>query len=225
MKSAGSAGTLVSVQTGKVQRHVMPENVRVDFRHPFWTSGIYKSAVSEPVQVSSAGIEGDQQADLQNHGGPDNVVLAYDAEHYPFWKTDLGMPELPYGSFGENFTVTGFSDETVCIGDVWQVGPTLMLQITQPRQPCYKLARRLRQPHIVQKIHGNSWGGWYLRVLTPGPAEAGMPIRRVKRPHADWPVAKAIQLLYRKAQHAEAAQELAALPELSVRWKAHLLED
>jgi MOSC domain-containing protein YiiM len=220
-----ASGVLVSIQTGKVQRHVMPENVRVDFRHPFWTSGIYKSGVSGAVQVTRAGIEGDQQADLENHGGPDNVVLAYDAEHYPFWREDLGMPELTYGSFGENFTVTGFSDETVCIGDVWQVGATLMLQVTQARQPCYKLARRLRQPHIVKKIHDNSWGGWYLRVLAPGPAEAGMAIERVKRLHAEWPVAKAIQVLYRKGEQAEAAAELAALPELSARWKAHLMED
>jgi MOSC domain-containing protein YiiM len=220
-----ASGSLLSIQTGKIQRLVMPENARVDFRHPFWTSGIFKSTITEPVQVTTAGIDGDQQADLQNHGGPDNVVLAYDAAHYPFWKTDLDMPELPHGSFGENFTVAGFSDDTVCIGDVWQVGNTLTLQVTQPRQPCYKLARRLRQPHIVKKIHENSWGGWYLRVLTPGPAEAGMTIQHVKRLHPDWTVARAVQLMYRKKQQPDAARQLAALPELSTRWKAHLLED
>jgi MOSC domain-containing protein YiiM len=224
-KTQQAMGTLVSIQVGKVQRHVMPENVRVDFRHPFWTSGIFKEPVQGAVQVTSAAIEGDQQADTQNHGGADNVVLAYDADHYPFWKTDLQMPELPYGSFGENFTVSGFSDDTVCIGDVWQVGPTLTLQVSQPRQPCYKLARRLRQAHIVKKIHDNSWGGWYLRVLAPGPAETGMAIVRTKRGDVEWPVAKAVQLMYRKAANAEAARTLAAVDALSARWKAQLVED
>jgi MOSC domain-containing protein YiiM len=223
---AGPAkGVVVSIQVGTVQRHVMPQNVRVDFRHPFWTSGIFKSPITGPVRVNTTHIDGDQQADLESHGGPDNVVLAYDAAHYPDWRTELHMPDLAYGSFGENFTVTGFSDDTVCIGDIWQVGPALTLQVTQPRQPCYKLARRLRQPHIVKMIHDNSWGGWYLRVLTPGKAAAGMEITRTKRPHPEWPVAKAVQLMYRKAANPEPAQTLASLPELSARWKEHLLND
>ena len=107
-------GTLVSIQVGKIQRHVMPANVRVDFRHPFWTSAIFKSPITGAVRVAMDRLEGDQQADLENHGGPDNIILAYDAAHYPGWRKELNMPELAYGAFGENFTVTGFSDDTVC---------------------------------------------------------------------------------------------------------------
>src|SRR5437763_13603786 len=99
------AGELLSIQVGRVRRHEMPDGVRVDFRDATWSSGIFKSAVSGPVRVSERGIEEDEQADLENHGGPDNVVLAYDADHYPIWRGRLGLPEMEHGRFGENFTV------------------------------------------------------------------------------------------------------------------------
>jgi MOSC domain-containing protein YiiM len=213
----------------------MPDGLRTDFRHPNWTSGIFKSPVPGPVLITSHGIPGDAQADLQHHGGPDNVVLAYDADHYPYWQDRLNLPEpLPYGSFGENFTLQSdgaFSEDTVCIGDTWQVGPlpgddssqALLLQVTQPRQPCYKLARRLQQPHIVKMVRDTSWGGWYLRVLRPGPAAPGMPITRTARVHSDWPIGRAVQLMYARKKFPEDATTLAALPELSARWKVELL--
>ena len=218
-------GELVGIQVGTVQRLVMPENARVDFQHPFWTSGIFKTAMEGAVRVTKERIEGDQQADPRFHGGPDNVVLAYDADHYPVWREELGMPELAYGGFGENFTVRGFSDDTVCIGDVWRVGPELMLQVTQSRQPCFKLARRLRQPNIVKRVHETSWGGWYLRVLKEGTAEAGMKIERVEQLYPKWTVAAAVQTMYARKSDEEAARELAGLEELSARWKAELQED
>jgi MOSC domain-containing protein YiiM len=218
-------GDLVSVQVGKVQRLVMPENARIDFRHPFWSSGIFKSAVEGKVRVTKMGIEGDEQADPEFHGGPDNVVLAYDAEHYPVWREELRMPELAFGGFGENFTVRRFTDDAVCIGDVWRVGGELTLQVTQSRQPCFKLARRLRQVEIVKRVKETSWGGWYLRVLCEGFAEAGMKIELVERVHPEWTVARAVQTMYARNKDVEQAKELAALPELSARWKRELLED
>jgi MOSC domain-containing protein YiiM len=218
-------GELVGVQVGKVQRLVMPENARVDFRHPFWTSGIFKSAVEGKVRVTKEGMEGDQQADLAFHGGPDNVVLAYDVDHYPVWREELGMPELGNGMFGENFTVRGFSDETVCIGDVWRVGEDVMLQVTQPRQPCFKLARRLKQPHIVKRVRETSWGGWYLRVLKEGDAERGVKIELVERIHPEWTVARAVQTMYGRKNDEGAARELAGVAELSERWKRELVEE
>ena len=220
-------GTLLSIQVGKAQRRTMPAGVRVDFRNEVWTSGIFKGPVGgERVRVTRTGIAGDEQADLENHGGPDNVVLAYDADHYEVWRERLEMPELAYGSFGENFTVRGFTDESVCIGDVWQVGAGdagPLLQVTQPRQPCYKLARRLQQPHIVKMVHDNSWGGWYLRVLREGEAQAGMKILRVERPHPEWPVATAVQTMYARNKDELKARALAELPALSRRWKEELV--
>lgn len=204
----------------------MPTGTRVDFRHENWTSAIYKDSVgSGPVKVGTLAIDGDEQADLENHGGPDNVVLAYDADRYPAWRAELGMPGLAYGAFGENFSVSGCSDETVCVGDVWEVGDGgLLLQVTQARQPCYKLARRLGQPHIVKMVKERSAGGWYLRTLRAGSAAAGMMMTLVSRVHPEWSVARAVQVMYNRKKDAGAARALAALPELSVRWKRELVE-
>ncbi len=217
-------GRLVSIQVGRVTELVTPQAAHPDRRPAEWRSGIFKAEMPGPVEVTPAGVEFDEQADLENHGGPDNVVLAYDVGHYPVWRQRLGMPKLAYGNFGENFTVAGFTDETVCIGDVWAVGAGLVLQVTQARQPCYKLARRLGCMEIVKMVRENSWGGWYLRVLHAGTAEAGMEIVLTERRHAEWTAARAVQVMYGRKTEVGAARELAGVAELSVRWKRELVE-
>ena len=217
-------GRLLSIQVGSVRDMLMPQAAHPDSRPAAWRSGIFKAPLPDPARVTSRGIAGDEQADLENHGGPDNVVLAYDAGHYPVWRERLAMPDLAHGNFGENFTVAGFSDDTVCIGDVWHVGPELILQVTQARQPCFKLARRLGRADIVKMVVENSWGGWYLRVLHEGTAAAGMAIRLGERRHPEWPVARAVQTMYARKADPALARVLAALPELSVRWKRELVD-
>ena len=220
-------GKLLSVQVGEVKQLEMPVGMRVDFRDAHWSSGIYKTAIKGAVRVTAAGIAGDAQADLENHGGPDNVVLAYDAAHYPVWRERLGMPELAYGYFGENFTVNGFSDDDVCIADIWQVGEgenSVLLQVTQARQPCYKLARRLSQPDIVKMVKESKWGGWYLRVLRDGMVAAGTGISLIERKYPEWTAARAVEVMYMRRVDGARAKELRALPELSARWRRELLD-
>ena len=217
-------GRLLSIQIGSVADLIMPQAAHPDRLPAAWRSGIFKAEIPGPVMVTAGGIEGDEQADRDNHGGPDNVVLAYDGGHYPVWRERLVMPELGHGGFGENFTVVGFSDESVCIGDTWQVGPEVVLQVTQARQPCYKLARRLRRLEIVGMVRENGWGGWYLRVLRPGTAEAGMEIALVERLHPEWTVARAVEAMYGRKADPAPARALAEVPELSARWKRELVE-
>ena len=220
-------GVLASVTVGKVQRMEVPPERRLDFKEAAWRSGIYKTSAGGPVRITPTGIAGDEQADLKHHGGPDNVVLAYAASHYPVWVKDLGMLGLPYGSFGENFTIDGtFSDDTVCIGDTWRVGDEktgVLLQVTQPRQPCFKLARRLEQVHIVKMVRERGWGGWYSRVLREGTVEVGMPVALVERTHPQWTCVAAVHAMYGRNQDPGRAAALATLPELSTRWKDELL--
>jgi MOSC domain-containing protein YiiM len=218
-------GELVSVQVGKVQRMVMPQNKRVDDQAAFWTSGIFKEAVSGAVRVFKDHLEGDEAADPRFHGGPDNVALVYDVDHYPIWREQLGKPELTYGGFGENFSVRGFSDESVCIGDVWRIGKEVVMQVTQSRQPCFKLARRLENPMIVKWVRQSGWGGWYLRVLQEGVVEAGMGIEMIERMNPAWTVVTAVHTMYLRGQDLGRAKLLAELPELSERWKKELVEE
>ncbi len=215
-------GTLLSIQVG--QPRIMCMTHRLDERHETWESGIFKDPIQGIVWAGKLNLTGDGQADLDNHGGPDNVILAYDAAHYPVWRKILDLPNLSYGGFGENFTVEGFSDDTVCIGDTWRIGDVL-LQVTQPRQPCYKLARRLERKQVVKEVVVRGWGGWYLRVLQEGSVSAGMPIELIERLHPDWPIRTAAFTMYNRLINPAPAAALATLPELSTRWKVELIEE
>jgi MOSC domain-containing protein YiiM len=220
--------TLVSVTVGKVQHMAMPQGKSFDGKNPTWSSAIFKNPVDGPVRVTTENVEGDQQADLNFHGGPDNVVLAYNAAHYDVWRKELSLPELPFGAMGENFTFAGeFSDETVCIGDTWQVGDEkrgVLLQVTQPRQPCYKLARRLGTPLVVKLVKQRGWGGWYSRVLREGVVEKGMQAKLLERLHPQWNCVAAAHAMYLRNQDPDRAAALATLPALSTRWKQELID-
>ena len=87
-----------------------------------WTSGFFKTPVAGPVFLGTTNLDGDGQADLVNHGGPDKAVCAYSADHYDAWRRELGLTEMPFGAYGENFTIGGLDEAGVCIGDVWRVG-------------------------------------------------------------------------------------------------------
>jgi MOSC domain-containing protein YiiM len=93
----------------------------------------------------------DGQADLRVHGGVDKAILGYAANHYPSWRDELRMPDLPYGAFARTSRSMGWTRHAVCIGDVWQLGE-VRVEVSQPRQPCWKLARRWRRPDLPQRV-------------------------------------------------------------------------
>lgn len=225
---------ILSVLVGLPKTRLMPENNIIDMRTATWTSGIYKDPVAGKVWAGKNGLAGDGQEDPKNHGGPDNVLLAYDARHYPDLRTRLNHPHLQPGSFGENLsleplplTSPEFTDETVCIGDIWKVRGAglaeVILQVSQPRQPCWKLARRVGTPEVVKIAMETGWGGWYLRVLQEGYIAAGMTIELTERLHPEWPVREAVWLMYERKKDRARAQVLAQIPELSERWKRELI--
>ena len=135
---------LVSLQLGLPARRGT-EGSR-DPRRAAWTSGIYKDPVDGPVALGLDHFAGDGQADLQSHGGPDKAVLAYSADHYPGWREELRL-EMNPGAFGENLTIAHQDERSVCIGDSYAIGGA-RLQVSQPRLPCWKLARRWDLPDL-----------------------------------------------------------------------------
>lgn len=182
-----------------------------------WTSGIHKQTVAGRVWLRALNLDGDGQADLKNHGGPDRAALAYSADHYPVWHKDLHRPDLPYGAFGENFTISGIDETTVCIGDIYAIGEA-RVQVTQPRQPCWKLARRWQIKDLAAQVEARAWGGWYLRVLQEGEVGAGAQVELLQRPHPDYSVQRVFRL--RKAgERGPEAAFLAQLPALSADWR------
>lgn len=143
------------------------------------STGIFKKPVEHPVYLSFLNFEGDGQANLVHHGGKDKAVCAYSYEHYSYWEKKLGR-SLEYGSFGENLTMIGMVEEEVCIGDIFQLGEALV-QVSQPRQPCYKLSIKLSVQDLPNQIQNTGFTGFYCRVLQEGWVEKNSPVRLISR--------------------------------------------
>lgn len=142
-------------------------------------TGIFKLPVSGSVMVRRLNIDGDEQADLTVHGGVDKAVYCYPSEHYPAWQQELER-DLPNGTFGENLTVSGLLEPDLHIGDVLSVGDAV-LQVSQPRFPCYKLGIKIGDQRFVKRFQLSGRSGFYCRVLEEGLIEPGQPITLLER--------------------------------------------
>ncbi|MBS1825204.1 MAG: MOSC domain-containing protein [Acidobacteria bacterium] len=201
--------TVVSIQTGKIRSY------------DGWRTATYKDPVQGEVFLGTEGFEGDQQADRRYHGGPDKAALVYSHDHYAPWHAELFPDPLPAGAFGENILVAGLREGDVCVGDVYELGQA-KVQVSQPRQPCGKQARRWGIPDLVQQINRRGWTGWYLRVLREGHVQAGDRFELVERPHPEWVVTRAHDVMHFRKKDADAAAELASCPALSEEWVKEL---
>ena len=188
-----------------------------------WSTGFFKEPIAGKIWLGQTNLAGDGQADLQNHGGPEKAVLAYAAEHYAYWREKLDLPDLPYGAFGENFTVDGQAEAAVCIGDVYQIGAALV-QVSQPRQPCWKLSRRWRIRDLARQVQAAGLTGWYFRVLREGTVEPGVDVTLRDRPFPEWTVGRANQIMHHELNNRQAAADLANCPLLSPSWRQTLLK-
>ena len=212
--------TLLSIQVG--QPCEMTDEGWPELRTGPWTSAIIKEAVDGPVWLSHLNVEGDRQGNPAVHGGPDKATLAYGASNYKLWKSELDI-EFPHGAFGENLTINGLDENSVCIGDTFEIGPDVIVQVSQPRQPCWKIARRWQMKSLTSLVDATGRTGWYLRVLREGQLEAGQLVRLTDRPHPDWTIMRATRVIQNRRREMSAANELAQLPELSDAWKTGLL--
>lgn len=185
-----------------------------------WTTGFLKRSATGPIRLGRLNFDGDGQADLKHHGGPDKAVCVYPSAHYPLWRSELHLDFVP-GGFGENLTVAGLVEDNVCIGDIWETG-SARVQVSQPRQPCWKLSRWWNIEDLAMRVQRTGRTGWYLRVLEEGYLKAGAAITLIDRPHCDWTIAAANELMHRDKKNLAAASVLANLPELSASWRATL---
>jgi MOSC domain-containing protein YiiM len=177
-----------------------------------WVTSFAKQPVAGPVWFGRENLAGNQQADTINHGGPDKAALCYAAGHYPNWRAELERPDFPHGGFGENFTIAGLSEEHVCIGDTYQIGAA-RAQVSQPRGPCWKIARRWRIADLTARVLASGRTGWYLRVLAEGNVAAGQPVVLLDRPYPQWTIARVNTIIHHRGDPESAA--LAACPLLA----------
>ena len=212
---------VLSIQVGRTQQFDSPDDAG-DGSAKLWESAINKEPVVGPVFISTEYIEGDQQADLVHHGGPDKAVCAYPSEHYEYWSETYCDIQWGAGYFGENLTLAGLLEPDVCIGDTFEVGECV-LQVSQPRQPCWKLSRRWKLPKLAVHVQRTRLTGWYFRVLQPGVIEVGQAMRMIDRLDPKWTISAANEIMFAKPRDATRDQELAACPVLSQSWRETLL--
>ncbi len=140
---------------------------KIEWRGQFVETGIYKYSVDTPVFLGSEDVENDHVIDRRFHGGTDKACYLYSADHYSFWKNKYPDQDWRWGMFGENLTVSGLNESEIRIGDRFQIGETIV-QVSQPRQPCFKLGVRFGTQQIVDDFWVSSFPGVYVRVLTSG---------------------------------------------------------
>lgn len=186
-------------------------------------TGIFKQPVTGPVAVHKLNLDGDAQADLVHHGGESKAVYAYALEHYDYWQKILDRPAMPYGQFGENLTVAGLDEASLCVGDQLAIGDALFV-ISQPRVPCFKLGIRMADERMPRLFAQSLRTGVYLRVLREGTLAAGDVVRVQTRSEHRLSIERLFDA-YLKPNDAEALallERALAIPELSPEWHAHI---
>jgi MOSC domain-containing protein YiiM len=209
---------VISIQVGRVV-----EYPPVEAGGAPWRSGIGKKAVEGAVWARRTGLDGDEQADLRAHGGEGRAINVYPAEHYDFWRQTHAFRAMSGGAFGENFTTLGLVEQTACIGDVFRVGDAVV-EITQPRGPCYKLNRKWGVTDLQQRAEMEHRFGWYLRVKQEGRVSAGDALELLERPNPQWTVARVWDIKEQPALDRSEVAALVAIPALAEDWKKRLLK-
>ncbi|MTI30872.1 MOSC domain-containing protein [Xanthovirga aplysinae] len=163
---------IISIQTGK------PKTISVNGRDV--VTSIFKYPIDKPVKVNFLGIESDTQSDLKVHGGKFKAVYAYPSEHYPYWKELLAQYDFEWGAFGENLVTTGLLEQEIFLGDTLKMG-NVLLRVTQPRFPCYKLGVKFNDGQMIAHFHRSGRSGFYFEVLEEGSFQKGDSIQVVEK--------------------------------------------
>lgn len=182
----------------------------------------YRKAPREGrVEITPLGLVGDEQADLAHHGGVEKAIHHYPFDHYPHWAAenpDLAVDwQLPE-AFGENISTAGWLETDVCVGDRFRLG-SAVVEISQGRDPCWKLGHRLGKPALVARVVATGRCGWYYRVIEPGALEAGDRVVLLERPHPAWDVRRVFRLLISRDFMPEEVAELGEVAQLSPSWR------
>jgi MOSC domain-containing protein YiiM len=177
------------------------------------TTAIWKHPVDGRIAIRGVNLHGDDQADRQVHGGPDKAVYAYAREDYDAWRDDHGVMTTP-GQFGENLTVEGIDLRQAIVGEHWEVGSAI-LEVAQPRLPCFKLGIRMNDPRFPKHFHKEGRMGAYFRIVREGDVGAGDAIRIAARPEHGVTLADMVAAM----DDAGRADVLARVPRLPAFWR------
>ena len=184
-------------------------------------TGIFKEPIAGPVMIQKLNLDGDRQADLTVHGGEEKAVYAYPAEHYQYWKSALPNVQFELGHFGENLTTEGLLERTLCIGDRLRVGSAI-LQVTQPRMPCYKLNLRFGRDDMIKRFLLSGRCGFYFSVSQPGQVSAGSEVAILSRDPNRVTVTDILRLYLHQTRDSDLLHRAMNVAELPASWKDEL---
>jgi MOSC domain-containing protein YiiM len=189
------------------------------------TTGIFKEPVEGQVKLRKLNLDGDKQADLTVHGGPDKAIYTYPSEHYEYWQHELPSTRLSYGMFGENLTTEGLMEDVVNIGDQFQIGSSSAKVIaTQPRMPCYKLGVKFGRMDIIRRFLSSGRPGIYFKVLQEGEIGPKDEIQLIKRDENNVTVKDIVRLYVDNRKDIEAMKRAIRIKDLPQGWRDHFRE-
>jgi MOSC domain-containing protein YiiM len=215
-ESRGTAMKLLSINVAR-PRIIIAKGQRI-------STGIFKEPVEGPVMLRRLNLDGDRQADLRVHGGPTKAVYAYPSEHYPMWRKELPGMDLQYGMFGENFTTEGLNEDDAHIGDRFRIGGAVVM-VTQPREPCFKLAAKFGRDDIIKKFLESGRSGFYLAVVEEGLVEADQTIELIYRDENGVTVTDMNRLYLHGASDAALVRRALRIEALPSGYRDYLLQE
>lgn len=195
----------------------------IDFEGQRITTGIFKEPVEGRVNLRTLNLDGDRQADLTVHGGPDKAVYAYSMEHYDYWHGIFPDLPIPIGMFGENLTVERLIETEVNVGDVFRIGSATVIA-TQPRMPCYKLGVKFGRMDVLKKFLASGRSGIYFRVLKEGEVAAGDSIVQIREDSNRITISEIVRLYSNEREDLQTMRRAVKVEALPKGWKRYFLE-
>jgi MOSC domain-containing protein YiiM len=186
-------------------------------------TGIYKYPVYEPLHLGIHDVNGDSVIDRKYHGGIDKACYLYSADHYSFWKEKYPNLNWQWGMFGENLTIEGLDESELHIGDIFKVG-TAVVQITQPRQPCFKLGVRMENAQVVKDFIKAEKPGAYIRVIEKGEVKSGDSMQLVEQKAENFTVTEIYHFIYQARENIDKIKEAIKIPELAESCRKDLIK-
>ena len=195
----------------------------IDFEGQKVTTGIFKEPIEGRIMLRTLNLDGDKQADLTVHGGPDKAVYAYPIEHYEFWRKVYPDMEMPNGMFGENFTIEGLMEIDVNVGDIFRIGSSKVIA-TQPRMPCYKLGVKFGRMDVLKKFLASGRSGIYFKVLEEGEVGAGDSIIQIKKDINQVGISDIVRLYASDREDIKTMRRAVKVEALPEGWKHYFYE-
>ncbi|DAB27699.1 MAG: molybdenum cofactor biosysynthesis protein [Sulfurimonas sp. RIFOXYD12_FULL_33_39] len=202
---------VLSIQIGKVKSY------------EGWESASVKESVSSAVFASKSGFIGDEVADKIHHGGTDKAIFANSYENYENWAKFLDLKELPFGALAENLTISGLHESSVCLGDIHKIG-SAVLQVSQPRKPCWKISKRWDNKKFTSEIYTSGLTGWYYRVLEEGDIKAGDEVEIIKHDEAKISILEANTAFANPLEHRDILEKIVDISSIAESYKVSVLK-